>query len=170
MKKLICLLCIIIIFAGVALSGCSGNKEVESVTINDETYYSLYIYSFDNAQISNISKTLYASDELITKLSKTGYTILKNKDMKDIKVYKEYIFSQEANMSVTENDFGCEAEIVEMIKDYPIEIEMNKDTYTITYYTYSGVSTVSKVSKLTDGIEKHIVEVAKENVVIKYRD
>ena len=151
------------------LSGCTTKKEVKSVTINDKTYYPLYIHSFNDAEISSEYKVLFVTP--VEQPTEEGFVITNNKDADYVDVWTQFVFTKNSDAfltSVSSNDLTVKAKVITLEKEFPIIIKENTDTYTVTYYTYD-YSTDLEMDRLVDNaLEKHSIEVAKENALIEY--
>ena len=150
------------------LFSCSEKREIKSIEINDEIFYPKYLCSFENADIDY--DYIILNDIGISKPTSSGYTLISDKTNKKVQVWNSFYFERENNLTfITENDNKTFADIIEIIEEYAIEIKEKKDTYIITYYTFS-VSSATDIDKnrLIDSVEKHMIETVKENVIITY--
>ena len=153
------------------MSGCSNNKEIKSVTINEKTYCSLYVYSFIDAEISSEYKVLFSTP--VEQPSKEGFVVTKNKFADYVDVWNQFIFTKKEDStltSVSSDDLTIKAKVNALEKEFPISIKENTDTYTVTYYTYAYSTDVKLDRLVDDAIKKHSIEVAKENILIEYRN
>ena len=85
MKNFLNILCVLTIIL-CALSGCETKKEIKSVTINENTYYPLYIYSFKDAEIT--SEYEEAPLTPVEQPAEEGFVFTEQKGADYVNVYK----------------------------------------------------------------------------------
>lgn len=149
-------------------SGCNTKREIKSVTINETQYYPIYMYSFDEAEVSQEFQELFETP--VEAPAEKGY-VLSNESMAAyVEVWEQFMFSNRDGESTTvfASDLDKKATVVELEETYPITVKENKDTYLITYYTYSYSSDTQMNRLMENSLSKHTVEVVKENVMIEY--
>ena len=153
--------------------GCDSKNEIKSISVDGKTYYTVYLYSFDNASISDNYKVISVTPVDCPTIK--GYSLSKERNADRIEVWNQFYFVDDGvdHTSISSSDLpsiGINAQVVELIDTYPVSIKENKDTYTVTYYTYS-YSTDTEIERLVDNsLYKHIIEVAKESALIEYYD
>ena len=165
MKRLlfvVLFLCVIPLF-----SSCSSQKEIKSITIGENTYYSVYLCSFDNADINYEYTPLYKTH--IDHPTSSGYVFVKDRSIERADVWQQFYFNKDPNASsITSEDVKIHADIVDFVENYAIRLEKKRDTYVITYYTFS-YSTDTDLQRLKkQSLEKHTIEVTQDDVIISY--
>lgn len=159
-----------------SFSSCDSEREIKSVKIGDKTYYSLFLYSFTDAEIPEEYSEI--SDTPIEEPAESGYAITKDKDAEVIEVFEQFM---RKNTDLSESDsnnsysvtsgyttVAIKANVKELIESFPITIEHKSDTYVITYYTYEYSTDTDKDRLIEKSLEKTTIEVVKDNVVIEY--
>lgn len=79
------------------------------------------------------------------------------------------VSSQTYPLALDDMRQGCSIRFsaLEVVKTYPITIEVKKDTYTITYYTIYSASLAHDIADFeSEKIEKHIITVPKDSVTL----
>lgn len=173
MKRFLVLILVFILI--ISISACDTEREIKSVTIDDKTYYSLFLYSFTDAEIPE--KYSEILDTPIEQPAKDGYAVTKDKNADTIDVFEQFVRTNSDLSEITPNDvystssFGTiaiNAKVKELIESYPITIEHKSDTYVITYYTYEYSTDTDKDRLIEESLKKTTIEVVKDNVVIEY--
>lgn len=163
MKKAFAITVVLSLF--ICFCSCQPEREIKSITIGENTYSSVYLCSFTNADI-NYEYTAINQTDL--KPSSDGYVFITNKNNKTAEVWEQFVFCRQPDAaSYSSADITILADVTEIIEQYPIQVESQGDSYVITYYTFSH-KTNSEKERLTDSLSKHVVKTAKENVVMVY--
>ncbi len=170
MKKIISLICLSLIFS-IVLSSCSTEK-VESVTIDNVEYKTLYLYSFKDAEISGYSGLM----PVYPTVDGYVYSTEKLSPGDIIRVWSTFLFYEKPLSTadiitdiITEDRFGTNAVVDKLLETYRVKVEPNGDTYLITCYTVEdySCSTAHNREDLS-AIEKQKIEIVKDRAVIKY--
>ena len=150
----------------IALCAAScGGKDIKSVTIDDKIYYSGCLGSFKDADISAECVAMGTSTQIPTE---EGFAYVEHRDGDSVRVWRDFFFKTTNKLNLTSEDLGTNATLDKVIKDYSIKVEEKKDTYIITYYTFSTETFFEKSEALDNPPEKQVIEVVKERVSISY--
>lgn len=152
-KKIVFLL--LVITTLILLTSCNS-KTISNVSVNNDNYFSFYLYEFENANVSDY-RLIEAEDEIPTS---SGFIFSRENLEEDdtIKVWTLTFFG--------ETGLGTNAKVVSKKSEYPIKVKANIDTYTITYYEFPKPYTYS--SEIIEPT-RHTIEVSKDNVIIEYK-
>ena len=171
MKKfLFAILFFIFVFA---LAACASIGNVQSVTVDDTEYKTIYLYSFKDANITKKYNALNSSDSTPTSCGFI-YSTEKLSVGDSITVWETYIFSKTNTNNNSYNDssnssVGTKAIIDKVVAIYRINVDATFDTYKITYYKFPSsfdlcVSNEDQICSLSE----QNIEVVKDRVLIKY--
>ena len=147
------------------LCSCTTNSTIEAVIVDGVEYKTVYLYSFENAELdSNLKHFPYRN------ISPTacGYTYSSQKlsPGDTINVWSNCVYRETSSTSINSSDFGTNAVVTKMIKTYQISIREAQDTYIITYYEFNRDTATNKED--LKEIKRNTIEVVKERVTIKY--
>lgn len=156
----------ILLIASSFFCSCTINRKIASVQIDDTVYSSMYLYSFDNADIS--SYTLFPPHDVAPTPSGYTYSTEKLSSGDTIKVWGNIRFRTESENYLSSGDFGTTATVNKLIETYQIKVKEKKDTYVITYFDISN-RTSSINPEHINKVEKVTIEVVKERVIINYK-
>lgn len=171
MKKVVCFFCIIF-FSVFIFSSCGPQKEIKSIVVDGVKYNSFYIYSFENANIIDDYKILYKSN--VDKPTQDGYvrSVERLNKGDDLVVWEQFYFAYQDDdaTSISSSDIiHCTAKVIKIEKEYTIELDEDGERYIITCYTASNNKSDTNLDRLeSDSIEKIVLDVPKQDVVIEY--
>ena len=173
MKKIVCFLCVV--FCSVLfLSSCGTKKEIKSIVVDGVKYNSFYIYSFENANIIDDYKILYKSN--VDKPTQDGY-VRSNEQLnqgEDVVVWEQFYFKyQDDNAtSISSSDIiHCTAKVIKLEKEYTIDLDEDGGRYIITCYSASNNKSDTDLDRLeSNSIEKIVLDVPKQDVIIEYNE
>ena len=171
MKKIVCFFCVIF-FSVLIFSSCGPQKEIKSIVVDGVKYNSFYIYSFEDAGIIDDYIVIDKSD--VDKPEKSGFVVsneLLNKG-DTVVVWEQFYFNCQdvyQNIVTASDIFKCTAKVLRLEREYSIELKENGDRYIITCYSNSNIKSDTDLDRLeSDSVEKIVLDVPKQDVVIEY--
>lgn len=142
---------------------CSAEKTIEEICIGDKKYETIYLYSFEDA---NINDTYYFVDnsDIIPTTSGYAYFSQKLSSGDPVQVWTNCYFQSGDSWA-----FGTKAVVEQLIDIYPIKVKEQQDCYVITYYEVEDVEhSVASDKQNLSKITKNEIKCAKELVIIRY--
>ena len=172
MKRTLCVL-LTLCFSVLLFASCGNTKEIKTIVINGVEYNSLYIYSFEDAEIIDDYSILYKTE--VDKPDSNGYVCSSERLNigDDIVVWEQFFFDYpcyDNKNSLSSSDIKhCTAKVSGLENEYLIDLKEKGDRYTITCYRIIGNKCDTELERIeSKSLEKIVVDVPKDDVVIEY--
>ena len=171
MKKASSFLTLIAVLA-LILTSCTGNKQISYIQLDKlGGYYTIYLYSFDNAVID---PTYESSSSDATPTAK-GYVYSNDKlsPGDTIEVWKEFKFGEKESSWSDNRKSGADATVVELIKTYHVKAKTSGSMCRISYYSINDSSymlynvTATNKNDLPK-LEQKEIEVSVDRIIIHF--
>ena len=153
-----------------ACCSCSNSEKISYVEFEDQKFETIYLYSFENAEITQDFQALTKTEE-IPEASGYTYSTKKLSVGDTIRVWECFYFKsgQGENEGFGINGAGVNATVSGLLKTYYVTVKEKNDTFMIVYYEVedSARKIVAEKSNISEITEQKI-EVSKDRIIIKY--